>query len=467
MNAPLKQRRINFGGQKKAKTTGNREEDVDEETHKVRPHRVRSRSLSNNKRRPIPNPSAFLSSEKKRNPNSGTGYLNAPNTPMKRSSSDELQTQFERAQAELDKRFTNIISIAETKTSIIFRAVERNINTTCVVKHLNDRFVRTSERQKSALLEYHNAVSLKAHPNVVRYEWYLQSGPFIYFQMEYCSLGSLETYLQSNKLYDDSANQEKEIVWNFFLDILLGLIWIHKNGLVHLDIKPANIFLVPSHASAIPRLKIGDFGLSRKKGNYQRSKFEKVKKGDGRYLAPELLEKVKNISETVDIYSLGITIYEMALDYTASTALWEEIRRGEFSTEKVSPSLSRILRRMLCVQQDLRPTAIAILFTSEKLVSKAGELGIPVSGLDLGTDVVADLGDDKINVEEKMADVDKCASASENSDGDVGDVDVDVEEVDMNAEDGDSEDTPTPNENSNPNKQSFDSVKKKLVFYQD
>jgi len=433
-------------GSKKAKTAGTRLEtepaDVEETPIKVRPHRVRSRSLST-KRRPIPNPTAFARSEKKRNPNEGHCYhLNAPSTPMKRSLSDEVQTEFERAQLELEKRFTHIESLATTKTSVIYRALDKTTNTICVVKHLNDRYLTSHERQKTALLEYKNAFALKSHPHVVHYEWYLQSGPFIYFQMEYCLLGSLEGYLARNKLYDEEKKREKDIVWNFFLDILLGLTWIHKNGFVHLDIKPANIFLVPKSGNhPIPTLKIGDFGLSRRIGSTQRNKLEKVKKGDGRYLAPELLDKSKVVSEVVDIYSLGITLLEMAADYKPSTALWEEIRAGYIATEKVSDELARILRRMLCTDPSLRPTTTTLYITSEKLQAKGTEFGISISTYD---DLPEELHDDKKM--EEMMDVYKESSASEGSD--------------LEVEEPDSEDTL--NENANPNKPSFDSVKKKL-----
>jgi len=234
------------------------------------------------------------------------------------------------------------------------------------------------------------------------------------------------------------------------------LIWIHKNGYVHLDIKPANIFMVePRQNSNVPTLKIGDFGLSRKIGSTQRSKFEKFKKGDGHYLAPELLDKSKTITENVDIYSLGITLYEMAADFKASAALWEEVRLGIIATERVSDDLAHIIRRMLCTNAELRPAATALFLTSNKLQQKASDLGIKIPAYE-------DLGggetDDK-RLDEEMSDAYKGSSAS---DSDV-DVDAEVEDAEVDdAEDLDSEDTP--NENSNPNKQTYDSVKKKVVL---
>jgi len=154
-------------------------------------------------------------------------------------------------------------------------------------------------------------------------------------------------------------------------------------------------------------------------------------------LAPELLDKSKTVSEVVDIYSLGITLLEMAADYKPSTALWEEIRAGFIATEKVSEELARILHRMLCTDPDLRSTTMSLFMTSDKLQAKGLEMGIAISTCDCQPDELTD--DNKMDQE--MVDVFKESSVSDGSD------------VDLDSED-------TFNENANLNKPSYDSVKK-------
>jgi len=103
-----------------------------------------------------------------------------------------------------------------------------------------------------------------------------------------------------------------------------------------LDIKPSNILLSLRSGSSIPSLKIADFGLSRKLDS--KSTYEGHKRGDGRYLAPELLDSNPVISTAADMFSLGVTIYEIAGDYTANDALWDGISSENISYEPIRQS---------------------------------------------------------------------------------------------------------------------------------
>lgn len=149
---------------------------------------------------------------------------------------------------------------------------------------------------------------------------------------------------------------------------------MHKKKLVHGDIKPSNIFVSPRPNFKFPLLlKIGDFGLSRYIGSSHRN--ECFKKGDGQYLAPELLDSKAEITTAVDMFSLGISVYEMATDFTASDALWNEICQNTISYEKVSKELKLLLAKMLCKEPSLRTTSGDCLFTNDKLRNIAKELG--------------------------------------------------------------------------------------------
>lgn len=87
------------------------------------------------------------------------------------------------------------------------------------------------------------------------------------------------------------------------IDILLqvckGLAYAHRQGLVHLDIKPGNIFIRPDG-----RVKILDFGLACACGT------ETFLSGTPYYMSPEQVECLP-VDERADIYALGLTAYEM------------------------------------------------------------------------------------------------------------------------------------------------------------
>jgi serine/threonine protein kinase len=60
--------------------------------------------------------------------------------------------------------------------------------------------------QKSTLLEYSHAKSLQGHPNILRYDSFIQFGPYISFLMEYLPGGTLEMYLRNNRLFPDPVS---------------------------------------------------------------------------------------------------------------------------------------------------------------------------------------------------------------------------------------------------------------------
>ena len=73
--------------------------------------------------------------------------------------------------------------------------------------------------------------------------------------MELCSGGDLGDYIEiENK---KGKKLEEEQIWKFFIQICLGIQYLHKNKLLHRDVKPKNVFLTEDLS-----VKIGDIGES-------------------------------------------------------------------------------------------------------------------------------------------------------------------------------------------------------------
>lgn len=89
-----------------------------------------------------------------------------------------------------------------------------------------------------------------------------------------------------------------------FSQILQGIVYAHSKGVVHRDIKPSNIFLAKDG-----RVKIGDFGIAKVAGIDGLTKMGSTM-GSPLYSSPEQLLGKKTDART-DVYSLGITFYEM------------------------------------------------------------------------------------------------------------------------------------------------------------
>ncbi|HYQ42131.1 MAG TPA: serine/threonine-protein kinase [Polyangiaceae bacterium] len=99
---------------------------------------------------------------------------------------------------------------------------------------------------------------------------------------------------------------------NFALQILSGLESAHAIGVVHRDLKPDNVFIVP--ASGGPLLKLIDFGIAKLRAS---TAFQKgltragVIMGTPEYMAPEQLFAAENVDLRADLYSLGVILFEM------------------------------------------------------------------------------------------------------------------------------------------------------------
>ena len=115
--------------------------------------------------------------------------------------------------------------------------------------------------------------------------------------MEYCSGPSLRDLLIAEP---NGFGVEKAAF--FTREIGKGLAYLHERGIVHRDLKPANIFYDDGY------VKIGDYGLS-KFIAVSRHSAQTASVGTVHYMAPEIGSG--NYSRGVDIYALGVMLYEM------------------------------------------------------------------------------------------------------------------------------------------------------------
>ena len=117
--------------------------------------------------------------------------------------------------------------------------------------------------------------------------------------MEYCSGPSLRDLLIA-----EPKGFAPEKAAFFMREIAKGLSYLHDRGIVHRDLKPGNIFYDDGY------VKIGDYGLS-KFISVSRHSGQTASVGTVHYMAPEIGSG--NYSKGVDIYALGVMLYEMLL----------------------------------------------------------------------------------------------------------------------------------------------------------
>ena len=142
-------------------------------------------------------------------------------------------------------------------------------------------------------------LSKMEHPNVIKYYDSFIERNFLNIIMEYCENGDLGNFLQKQ---NEKPLPEIKI-WKFFIEMCLGLDYIHKRKILHRDIKTMNIFL-----SKADEIRIGDLGVA--KLLHENSDFAKTMVGTPFYLSPEMCEE-KPYNEKSDVWALGCVLYEM------------------------------------------------------------------------------------------------------------------------------------------------------------
>ena len=166
------------------------------------------------------------------------------------------------------------------------------------IKSINKNKIIT-ERQKSKIqIETSIMKTLSSSEHIVKiYETY-ETKNHICIVMEYISAGDLLSYIRKrSKLTEPIAKY-------IFKQIILGIQFIHKNKIVHRDIKLDNILIDLNN-----KIKICDFGVSKKIINNNDLMYEQC--GTPTYIAPEILRNKGYEGFGVDVWSSGVVLYAM------------------------------------------------------------------------------------------------------------------------------------------------------------
>ncbi|KAH9936578.1 uncharacterized protein B0H18DRAFT_1113952 [Fomitopsis serialis] len=154
----------------------------------------------------------------------------------------------------------------------------------------------------------------------------------------------------------------------WFRSLLSGVEFLHKRGVVHNDIKPANILMSEEHVPVLV-----DFGFAERYDIESSKAFHSnLSYGTPEYLSPERARGMPHDTRKSDVWALGVTIFEILMGrtpfeysegehFTTKEDLeryWNRTLRGKWvGTWKMSRGLEKLLRRMVLPNADLRCTA--------------------------------------------------------------------------------------------------------------
>ncbi|NXO81494.1 NEK11 kinase, partial [Sitta europaea] len=195
------------------------------------------------------------------------------------------------------------------------------------------------------------------HPAIVKfYASFVERDSFCIIT-EYCEGGDLDFKIQEYKDSGKMFTQSQVIEW--FIQLLLGVNYMHERRILHRDLKAKNIFLKEN------LLKIGDFGVScLLMGSCD---LATTFTGTPYYMSPEVL-KHQGYNTKSDIWSLGCILYEMCCmnhAYTGQNFLSVVLKIVEGETpslpDRYPSKLNAVLCSMLNKNPSLRPAAAEIL----------------------------------------------------------------------------------------------------------
>ena len=197
----------------------------------------------------------------------------------------------------------------------------------------------------------------------------------IYILMEFCDNGDLCSFLNKVKKLrkNDDYFLDEDFVWKLFIQMSIGLYYIHSKKIIHRDIKTLNIFLTKNLDA-----KIGDLGVAK---ILEDTNHANTFIGTPYYVSPEMC-KNKPYNEKSDIWALGCILYELLTfnhPFTANNqpALFIKILNSNFNPfpPGVPEDLKKMVEFILQKNCDERPSMKEII-TSYSFQYNAVRIGL-------------------------------------------------------------------------------------------
>ena len=152
-----------------------------------------------------------------------------------------------------------------------------------------------------------------SHPSVVSVMNFFRENETVYMVMNFLEGASLQDFIITARDQKQAKVFRESTIRSLFDEILRGLRIVHQHKMLHLDIKPANIFVTDENKSVLI-----DFGAARevlsKEGNFIRPMYTPG------FAAPEMYRRDASMGPWTDIYAIGACMYACMLGYPPNEA---------------------------------------------------------------------------------------------------------------------------------------------------
>lgn len=230
------------------------------------------------------------------------------------------------------------------------------------------KVLRTEHLNKAVQREFAQEVYIMRkirHKNIVQFIGASTRPPGLCIVTEYMAGGSLFDFL-----HKQNDVLKLSTVLRLAIDISKGMNYLHRNNIVHRDLKTANVLMDENEV-----VKIADFGVARVQ---TRSGVMTAETGTYRWMAPEVIEH-RPYDHKVDVFSFGVVLWELLTgklpyeDLTPLQAAVGVVHKGLRPTipEHTHPDLEKLLNRCWEREPSLRPEFSAVVETLQQIAKTA------------------------------------------------------------------------------------------------
>jgi serine/threonine protein kinase len=207
-----------------------------------------------------------------------------------------------------------------------------------------------------------------SHPSVVSVMNFFRENETVYMVMNYLEGASLQEFIVIARDLKKSKVFRESTIRSLFDEILRGLRIVHQHKMLHLDIKPANIFISDDDKAVLI-----DFGAARevlsKEGNFIRPMYTPG------FAAPEMYRRDSSMGPWTDIYAIGACIYACMLGFPPSEAPQRNTNdRVPLALKRVqgvySDNLIEVVEWCMALNPLERPQSV---FALQKQLNRAGD----------------------------------------------------------------------------------------------
>ena len=219
-----------------------------------------------------------------------------------------------------------------------------------------------------SFFEEGRALAQISHPSVVSVLNFFRENETVYMVMNYLEGGALQDFIVTARDLKQSKVFRESTIRSLFDEILRGLRIVHQHKMLHLDIKPANIFITDDNKSVLI-----DFGAARevlsKEGNFIRPMYTPG------FAAPEMYRRDSSMGPWTDIYAIGACIYACMQGYPPNEAP-QRLEKDRIATALArlrgvySDNLIEVVEWCMSLDPLSRPQSV---FALQKELSREGE----------------------------------------------------------------------------------------------